>query len=52
MVTINREAKNEIKNSIIESMEEVQAIRSGKLPKRSYKEMISRIKESLKEEQQ
>lgn len=45
---MKKDAKIEIESSIVESMNEVQAIREGKLPKKSYKEMIKRVREQIK----
>ena len=39
----------DIKSTIVDSLKEVEAIRNGELPKRSYKEMMNRIRENLKE---
>jgi hypothetical protein len=41
--------KVDVEKSIAKSLNEVKDIRSGKLPKRSYKEMMNRIRENLKE---
>lgn len=47
---MKKNARIEIESSIVESMKEVQAIREGKLPKRSHKEMINRIRVALEKE--
>lgn len=38
-----------VKDSLMKSLKEVEEIRNGKLPKRSYKEMMQRVRENLKE---
>ncbi|WP_153731828.1 hypothetical protein [Sporosarcina obsidiansis] len=35
--------------TLSESINEVEQIRKGKLPKRSYKDMMNRVRENLKE---
>ena len=42
-------SKVDVKNSLMKSLKEVEEIRNGKLPKRSYKEMMQRVRENLKE---
>lgn len=40
--------KNNLSESLRQSLEEVKRIRNGELPKRNYREMMGRVKESLK----
>ena len=39
--------KVDVKNSLNESMKEVQKIREGQKPKRSWRNMISRVRDDL-----
>ena len=48
-MTTTELVKVDVEKSIIKSLNEVEDIRSGKLPKRSYGEMMKRIRENLKE---
>ena len=48
-MAIAESVKVDVKNSLVKSLNEVEDIRNGKLPKRSYKEMMNRIRENLKE---
>lgn len=50
-MAIIQDVKVDVKYSLVKSLEEIEDIRSGKLPKRSYKEMMKRIKENLEENQ-
>jgi hypothetical protein len=40
----------EVKQSVNHSLNEVEQMKDGQLPKRSYKDMISRVREKLSEE--
>lgn len=40
-----------LKKSITQSFDDIEKIENGKLPKRSYKHMIERVKKKLNEEQ-
>ncbi|GGN64223.1 hypothetical protein GCM10007971_31920 [Oceanobacillus indicireducens] len=51
MANVVEDVKVDIEQSISRSLDEVQQIREGKLPKRSYKDMIARVREKLSEEQ-
>ena len=48
-MAIVESVKVDVKNSLVKSLDEVKDIRNGKLPKRSYKEMMNQIRENLKE---
>lgn len=48
-MAIAESVKVDVKNSLVKSLDEVENIRNGKLPKRSYKEMMNQIRENLKE---
>jgi len=48
-MTTAESVKNDVEKSLLKSLNEVDNIRNGKLPKRSYKEMMNRIREDLKE---
>ena len=48
-MTTTESVKNDVEKSLLKSLNEVDNIRNGKLPKRSYKEMMNRIREDLKE---
>jgi len=48
-MAIAESVKVDVKNSLVKSLDEVKGIRNGKLPKRSYKEMMNQIRENLKE---
>lgn len=50
MAKLVENAKIDVEQSISKSLDEVQQIREGKLPKRSYKNMISSVREKLSEE--
>lgn len=43
-----QEVKIDIKDSLAKSIEEVESIRNGKLPKHSYKEMMKRVRKNLR----
>ena len=43
------DVKVDVEKSLVKSLNEVKDIRSGNLPKRSYKEMMNRIRENIKE---
>lgn len=45
-----QEVKVDVKESLLKSLEEVEDIRNGKLPKHSYKEMMKRVRKNLKED--
>ncbi|WP_077602997.1 hypothetical protein [Oceanobacillus sojae] len=49
-MAVMEDVKIDAKQSINNSLDEVEQIRKGTLPKRSYKEMIARIREKLSEE--
>lgn len=49
MAVVN-EVKIDIKQSIKNSLDEVEKIRQGKLPKKSYKETIREVRQQLSEE--
>lgn len=50
MAKLAEDIKIDVKQSIYDSLNEVSQIRDGKLPKRSYKEMIARVRDKLSEE--
>lgn len=47
---VDKEVEVDVKRSLVDSLKEVKDIRNGQLSKRSYKEMIGRVRESLKED--
>lgn len=47
MAVTEEEVKIDVKKSIIHSLNEVEQIRKGTLPKKSYKDMIARVRESI-----
>lgn len=49
-MTVTENVKIDVKKSLAKSLQEVEDIRKGKLPKRSYKEMISRVKKEIDED--
>lgn len=50
-MAVIQDVKVDVKESLLKSLEEVEDIRNGKLPKRSYKEMMKRVRKNLKENQ-
>lgn len=50
-MAVVEDVKVDVKDSLKKSLKEVEDIRSGKLPKRSYKEMMKRVRQNLKESQ-
>lgn len=49
-MAVAESVKVDIQETIVKSLREVDEIRNGRLPKRSYKEMIERVKHKLNEE--
>ncbi|GKV65539.1 MULTISPECIES: hypothetical protein [unclassified Sporosarcina] len=49
-VAIIKDNQTNIKKTLTESLNEVEQIRKGKLPKHSYKDMIGRVRDDLKED--
>lgn len=42
--------KSSVRESIIESLKEVELMRQGKLPKKTWREIMKKIREELEEE--
>lgn len=51
-MAIAESVKFDVKDSLVKSLEEVDRIRNGKLSKRSYKDMIKRVRKDLDENKQ
>lgn len=51
MAKIIDNVKIDLKQSITQSFDDIEKIKNGELPKRSYKHMIERVKKQLNEEQ-
>lgn len=50
-MNVTEDVKIDIKQSINKSLDEVEKIEKGLLPKRSYKHMLERVKQRLDEEE-